>query len=97
MRAIRQVILAVIFLNFAVVEVFAHDTGVMHEEPVPTISPMLLIWIVLGVGIVGFLLWKFVLHAPKSSSTTQSVLPEKTPPPVQEKTVSQNDKSEVAS
>lgn len=68
---------------------FAHETEVAHEEPVPTISPVLLVGLVVLLGIGGFLLWKFVLHTPKSSSPTQSVLPDKSPP-AQEKTVSQD-------
>jgi len=76
--------------------VFAHETEVVHEEPVPTISPALLIGIVALLAIGGFLLWKFVLHNPKSSSATQPATPDKVQPP-QEKTVSQSEESEVPS
>ena len=71
------------------ISAFAHESEVVHEEPVPTISPLFLVGLVAVFAIGGFLLWKFVLHAPKSSSPAQTSVPEKTPP-AQEKTVSQN-------
>lgn len=67
---------------------FAHESEILHEEPVPTISPLLLVGLVAGLAIGGFLLWKFVLHTPKSSPP-QSSLPDNTQP-TQKKTVSQN-------
>ncbi|EKD65412.1 MAG: hypothetical protein ACD_50C00096G0006 [uncultured bacterium] len=80
---------------FYVGTVYAHESDIPHEESVPTISPMFLIWVVLGLGIAGFLLWKFVLHGHKSSPPTQSTS-EKSPP-VQEKNVSETSKSEAPS
>jgi len=75
--------------------VFAHETEVVHEEPVPTISPVFLIGIVVVLAIGGFIIWKFVLRNPKplSSSPAQPV----PNPQSQEKTVSQSGESEVSS
>ena len=70
----------IVFLFILPLVSFAHEAEVPHEEPVPTISPVFLIGIVVVLAIGGFLVWKFVLHGPKSSLTTQSVLPDKTPP-----------------
>ena len=74
------------------ISAFAHESEVVHEEPVPTISPLFLVVLVAVFAIGCFLLLKFVLNNHKSSSPTASV-PEKTPP-AQEKTVSQNNQIE---
>jgi hypothetical protein len=55
----------------------SHAPGQEHDAA--TVDPLLLVGVVIAIAIGGFLLWKFVLHGPKSSSTTQSVLTDKTP------------------
>lgn len=64
--------------------VFAHETEVVHEEAIPTISPVFLIGIMVVLAIGGFLLWKFVLASPKKTT------------PSQEKSASQSDESNVS-
>jgi len=75
----------IIFFSFAI-SVFAHETEVSHEEPVPTISPLILVGLVAVLVICGFLLWRFVLRSPRSSLSNQATL--KNTPPTEEKTVS---------
>jgi len=83
----------ILLLFVSPLSVFAHESEMLHEETVPTISPLLLVGLVAVFAIGGFLLWKFVLHGSKSSSSAQPPLPDKTPT-VQEKTVSRNDQSD---
>ena len=54
-------------LVFLTGSAFAHEAEIPHEEPVPTISPLLLVGIAAVFAVGGFVLWKFVLHNNKST------------------------------
>jgi len=47
---------------------FAHETEVVHEEPVPTIDPTVAIIVIIGIAIIGFILWKFVFNKKEAPS-----------------------------
>jgi len=92
MKLLRAAILDFIyFLTFPFVA-FAHETEVVHEEPVPTISPIVLVGIVVVLVIAGFLLWKFVLN--KKEPTP---LVSKTEPPFSTTTTSPSSNKESTS
>lgn len=40
---------------------FAHETGEAHTEPA-TIDPVVAVMVVVGIAVLGFLVWKFVLN-----------------------------------
>ena len=93
MKFLSSVITAVWIYFFVTLRVLANGEGSHapgEEHDAATVDPLLLVGVVIAIAIGGFLLWKFVLHGPKSSSPAQSPLPDKTPP-AQEKTVSQSD------
>jgi len=83
MKFLSSIITAVWIYFFLTLRVLAngersHAPGEEHDAA--TVDPLLLVGVVIAIAIGGFLLWKFVLHGPKSSLTIQSVLPDKTPP-----------------
>ena len=67
----------------------SHPPGTPHTEEATSIDPVIVVGIAIVLVIGGFILWKFVLHGPKSSLPNQLSSSEK-PPPVQEKNVSQS-------
>jgi len=88
MKFLSSIITAVWIYFFVTLGVLANGKGSHasgEEHDAATVDPLILVGVVIAIAIGGFLLWKFVLHSPKSSSPTQG------------KTVSQSGESEVSS
>lgn len=95
MRLSLNIIFSFIAFLILAISAFAHETEVVHEEPIPTISPFLLVGLVAALAIGGFLIWRFMLRNPNPplSSSTQP----QSNPQTQEENISKGVESELSS